>query len=143
MGHNFVKEWYERGKGNVVESGRQTRFWKDAWIDECPLMVIFPNIYRICHDQEISVEAAANRRWVLDYRRRIGITELEEWNGLMEKLESVSLTEQNDRVIWKLEVLGKFSTRSIYRFITLGGVKDVRIMEIWSAKLPLKVQIFL
>jgi hypothetical protein len=106
-------------------------------------MVIFPNIYRICHDQEISVEVAANKRWLLDYRRNIGITELEEWNGLMEKLESVSLTEQNDRVISKLEVLGKFSTRSIYRVITLGGVKDVRIMEIWSAKIPLKVQIFL
>jgi hypothetical protein len=54
----------------------------------------------------------------LDYRRRSGITELEEWNELMEKLESVSLTEQNDRVIWKLEVLGKFCTRNIYRVIT-------------------------
>lgn len=68
---------------------------------------------------------------------------MEEWNGLTKKLERVSLTEQNDRVTWKLEVSWRFSTRSIYRLITFGGVKDVRMMEIWLAKIPLKVHIFI
>lgn len=54
----------------------------------------------------------------------------------MEKLESVTLNDLNDRVIWKLEASDIFSTRSMYRFITFGGVKDVRMMEIWSAKIP-------
>jgi hypothetical protein len=31
----------------------------------------------------------------------------------------------------------------MYRLITFGGVIDLRIVEIWDAKIPLKVQIFL
>lgn len=32
QGLHSVKEWYERGKGHVV-GGKQTRFWKDVWLD--------------------------------------------------------------------------------------------------------------
>jgi len=46
------------------------------------------------------------------------------------------LTEGADKVVWKLEKSGKFTTRSVYRFITFGGVIDLRTMEIWRAKIP-------
>ena len=53
------------------------------------------------------------------------------------------LTEGADKVVWKLEKSGKFTTRSVYRFITFGGVIDLRMMEIWRAKISLKLKIFL
>ena len=52
------------------------------------------------------------------------------------------LTEGADKVVWKLEKSGKFTTRSVYRFITFGGVIDLRMMEIWRAKISLKLKIF-
>ena len=68
---------------------------------------------------------------------------MEEWRELMAKLEAVILTEMDDKVCWKLEHSGQFTTRSMYRFITYPGVTDVQMMEIWKAKILLKVQIFL
>lgn len=47
-----------------------------------------------------------------------------EWRETMSKLEPTRLTEEEDKVNWKLESSEKFTTRSMYRFITFGGVKN-------------------
>lgn len=140
QGLHSVKQWYEKGKGHIG-NGEQTRFWKDVWLDECPLKVSYPNLFKICHDQDISVLTAGELNWNLSYRRCFGVSEMEEWRELMAKLGRINLTALEDKVIWKLEKSGKFSTRSMYRYITFAGVVDVRMMEIWNSKIPLKVQI--
>jgi hypothetical protein len=89
------------------------------------------------------VSSAGELSWSLSYRRKFGEVEMEEWKVLMSLLENVRLDDSRDMVCWKLERSGKFSTRSMYRFITFAGVIDVEMMEIWSAKIPLKVKIFL
>ena len=68
---------------------------------------------------------------------------MEEWRELMAKLEMVNLTDLEDKITWKLEKSGKYTTRSMYRYFTFAGVIDIRMMEIWKSKIPLKVQIFL
>lgn len=143
QGLHTVKEWFERGKGNIVQDGKHTRLWKDVWLDECHLMIQFPNLFKTCHDQDILVNVVANNQWNTNYRRRFGVTELGEWTELMEKLEGVVLTDQSEKVIWKLEKSGKYTARSLYRLITFGGVRDVKMMEVWTAKIPLKVKIFI
>lgn len=55
QGLHSVKNWYEKGKGHIVGCGKQTRFWKHVWLDECPLKVSYSRLFNICHDQEISV----------------------------------------------------------------------------------------
>jgi len=89
------------------------------------------------------VEEASRRQWRLDYIRNFGDKEIEEWLEMRGKLEGVVLTEGADKVVWKLEKSGKFTTRSVYKFITFGGVIDLRMMEIWRAKISLKLKIFL
>ena len=42
-----IREWYQRGRMIQVVSGRQTRFWHDYWLGECPLKILFHNIYQI------------------------------------------------------------------------------------------------
>jgi hypothetical protein len=100
-------------------------------------------MFNISYDQDILVCTAGNLGWDLSNRRCFGPAEMVEWEELMSKLEVVSLSEVDDSVIWKLEHSGKYSTRSLYRFITFAGVYDIRMMEIWSTNVPLKVQIFL
>ena len=75
------------------------------------------------------MEEANSQRWELDYRRNFGEKEMEEWRELMHSLASVDLTKGADRVVWKLSKSGKFTSRSMYRFITFGGVIDTRMME--------------
>ncbi|OEL14069.1 hypothetical protein BAE44_0024912, partial [Dichanthelium oligosanthes] len=41
-----------------------------------------------------------------------------------------------------LEKSGKFSTRSLYRLMTFGGVVDMRMVDVWNTKIPLKSKIF-
>ena len=82
----------------------------------------FLKIYKICHDQDISVQIAGEANWNFSYRRCFGAAEMDEWRELMEKLERVQLLDEDDGVTWKLEQSGKYSTRSLYRLITfLGG----------------------
>lgn len=143
QGLHSVKNWYEKGKGHIVGCGKQTRFWRDVWLGECPLQVSYPRLFSICHDQEISVHTAAELEWNLSYRRSFGTLEMEEWRDLMVRLDNVTLSEIEDKVTWKLEKTGRYTTRSMYRYITFAGVIDVRMMELWNSKVPLKVQIFL
>ena len=81
--------------------------------------------------------------WNLDLRRRLGIDEVAEWNELQEELELIVFSEEDDTVIWALEPSGKFSTKSLYRFMKHSGNVDLRMTELWKVNLPLKIKIFL
>ena len=65
-----------------------------------------------------------------------------EWNNLLEILRSVDLIEGKDMVIWSLDKSGKYSARSLYKFMTNGGTTDSRTMIVWKCCIPLKVKIF-
>jgi hypothetical protein len=58
-------------------------------------------------------------------------------------LEGTILTHEPDTIRWALESNGQFSTASLYRELLFPGVKNRWMMEIWEAKLPLKIRIFL
>lgn len=55
---------------------------------------------------------------------------------LQEMLSGVELTEERDRVKWELDKKGKFTTSSLYRAITDGGVTIIRSQQIGKASLP-------
>jgi len=42
-----------------------------------------------------------------------------------------------------LEKSEKYSTKSLYKLMTFGGVRDVQMMRIWNCNIPLKVKKFL
>ena len=94
-----MKQWYEKGKGHVIGNGKQTRFWKDVWFEDCPLKISYPRLFNMCHDQDISVHTAGVLEWNLSYRRCFGCVEMVEWNELMTKLEEILLTVSDDRVV--------------------------------------------
>lgn len=55
QGLEGIKEWYEKGTRSRVGNGRKVRFWHDVWLDECPLRIRFPRLFRICRKQDCSV----------------------------------------------------------------------------------------
>ena len=61
----------------------------------------------------------------------------------MELLDGVVLTNDRDEVFWALESSRRYSTSSLYKLMTSGGVQDVQKMLIWKCNIPLKVKIFL
>jgi hypothetical protein len=53
----------------------------------------------------------------------------------------VVILDEDDNVKWALEKDGVYSTRSMYRFLSLGGVTSRRMQGVWSAKIPMKVRV--
>lgn len=82
-------------------------------------------------------------QWNMDFRRNLGEEERAELDDLLEALELVEITDNDDCLIWGLESLGKFSSRSLYRPMTNPGEVDIRMRNIWEVKLPLKIKIFM
>lgn len=92
--------------------------------------------------QKSKYRARNEERLDVTIRRNFGDKEVGEWKEMMEKLPGIYLIDEPDKVVQKLEYSGKFTTRNMYMYVTFSGVVDVRMMEIWKAKIPLKVQIF-
>jgi hypothetical protein len=53
------------------------------------------------------------------------------------------LSNEEDKAVWALESSGKFTTKSPYRLIKHSGSVDLRMIEVWGVKLPLKIRIVL
>jgi hypothetical protein len=126
-----------------VGDGRNTRFWLDVWVGDCSLKNLYPKIYHICSDQTISVGEAAARCWCLRFRRNLGEAEATEWRQLQATLSRQALSNQQDRVCWKVDKKGSYTVRSLYRFIVDPGCRDLRASDVWNTTLPLRIQIFL
>ena len=45
-------------------------------------------------------------------------------------------------MFWLLESSKKYSSRSLYKMMTCGGVIDRRMKLVWKSNIPLKVKIF-
>jgi hypothetical protein len=78
----------------------------------------------------------------LQFRRSFGPVELDLWAALVQETSSVELSNNGDTVRWSLEPNGKFSVSSLYQKINQGPSLPHESL-LWSAKLPLKIQIFL
>lgn len=120
-----------------VRAGVQTRFWHDCWVGECSLKVAFPYLFQLASSPDITGQ------WFLEFRRQLNGHLATEWENLQLLLSEISLSEGRDEVFWALEKSNKFSTRSLYKLMTSGGVVDSGMMVIWKCNIPLKVKIFL
>ena len=142
-GLNKVRDWYNYGRGVQLGNGNSTRFWADVWRGDCALNIRFPRLFRICRENVATVEGIISGRQSLSFRRNLGVAEKEELSELQELTATVRLREESDVVTWKLENSGKYSARSLYRFIVNPGCVDLRMVDVWNTRVPLKIQIFL
>jgi hypothetical protein len=62
---------------------------------------------------------------------------------LIGRLGEVEISEEDDRVVWALEKDGQFSTRSMYRFLSFGGMANRRMQEVWRALISMKEKVFM
>lgn len=82
-GLHAVKRWMSRGSYYELGNGEAIRFWEDVWKGEIPLKTQFPNIYKMCRDQNVSVQQVYNEGvWRLELRRSLSEEEALEWEEL-------------------------------------------------------------
>lgn len=84
----------------------------------------------------------AARVWILGFRSNLGDVEAAKWLQLQESLARQKMSPNRDRVWWKFDSKGNYTVRYLYRFMVDPGCRDLRVLDIWNTKLPLKIQIF-
>lgn len=68
---------------------------------------------------------------------------MESWFCLDEIFRSITLTGEDDALIWQHDSKGEFTTSSLYSIINFRGIKPLYISSIWSIVSPPRVNVFL
>jgi hypothetical protein len=141
QGEAFFKKW---GAIYKVGRGDQIKFWHDVWMDKVPLRVSYQEFYNISSDPHALFEdLLAGGEWQVNFSRELDIEQMERWDELSSRLQGVCFSDESDTVVWALKKDGQFTTRSLYKFLSFGGVRNKRLVEIWKTNVPLKVRIFM
>jgi len=69
--------------------------------------------------------------------------ELKEWESLMQEIASVQIGGGEDKIKWKLEKSGMYSTKSMYRLLSFEGVINKWLQKLWNNRTPTKLKVFL
>jgi hypothetical protein len=64
------------------------------------------------------------------------------WLELCSLVESVSLSDEEDELVWQHQSSGVYSSHSLYSIINFRGVLPVYIPVIWKIRIPPRVHFF-
>jgi hypothetical protein len=70
------------------------------------------------------VSECANRGWQIKFRRMLGQEEMDEWIQLQEVVRGAVISQEEDTILWGLTPSKQFTTSSLYKFLTTGGVSS-------------------
>jgi mannosylglycoprotein endo-beta-mannosidase len=138
-----VKDIFYSCCKRLLGDGCKTRFWEDVWVGEKPLCVLFPSLYNLTFSQDVSVAKVFAQNFnCIRFRRCLYGESLEMWNKLLDMCGNTSLSQEPDRVSWKLTRSGVFSVKSLYTYLMARQVLFPYKM-IWRLKIPLKIKAFI
>ncbi|MCH79829.1 hypothetical protein A2U01_0000587, partial [Trifolium medium] len=114
IGSNLNHNWFLQGVVKKLGNGLHTSFWRDTWVGEVPLWDCFPRLFSISSQKEASVAEVRSSHngivgWRLDWRRMFFEWEQVLFNDLLEIINPVSISEEEDRWGWLPERGAVFS----------------------------------
>jgi zinc-binding in reverse transcriptase len=66
-----------------------------------------------------------------------------ELNALYNLVSTITLSLENDKIIWRMTQNGKFSTHEVYQWLMFRGITDNSADLWWNLPIPLKVKVFM
>ncbi|GKE11082.1 RNA-directed DNA polymerase, eukaryota [Tanacetum coccineum] len=126
-----------------VGNGSQTRFWKDPWIDDNLLCHLFPRVYALESNCDISVADKMIDPVNGSLRRpaRGGI-EAHQLSQLQLLVGPVILSNANDRWVWSLSGDGVFQVKDIRRLLDESFLPKDNTATRWVKFIPIKINVF-
>ncbi|GKC00277.1 RNA-directed DNA polymerase, eukaryota [Tanacetum coccineum] len=126
-----------------IGDGNDTRFWYDIWIGDKSLQELFPRLFALELDKEISV--AEKMKAVLDHSFRRHVrdgSEHQQLVNLYSLLESVSLSQSHDRWFCDLTGNGEFRVKEVRNFLDNLFLPYHLESTRWVKYIPIKVNVF-
>ncbi|GJU77019.1 RNA-directed DNA polymerase, eukaryota [Tanacetum coccineum] len=127
-----------------VGNGVHTSFWEDSWINDIPLSQSYPRLYALENRKHITVaEKISEATLIASFRRapRGGVEE-DQFIQLVELVDSVILSNSNDRWVWLLDPSGEYSVSSTRTYIDDLLLPTVGSPTRWAKVVPIKINIF-
>jgi hypothetical protein len=135
-----VRHMYTRGRTFALGNGRLISFWLDNWLEGEPLCKTYPILYELAEEKKCSVYDVANAGWVVHFRLRLPLLIRDQWYHLARRMNNVSLSDNQDKVIWNWSHNKQYSVKSVYQHLTRDD-DGLAYTKIWKAKIPLKIKI--
>lgn len=66
-----------------------------------------------------------------------------QWYEVLQIASSLTLTDEDDAILWKLESKGIYTVSSLYAVVNFRGVTPVYIHALWKIKVPPRIHFFL
>jgi hypothetical protein len=151
IGMNQNHDWFSQQVVKVMGNGEHTRFWEDRWVGDATLSELFPRLFSISMQKEVSVARMRNQNsvgsWDLIWRRRLFEWENNLLQDLLILINSRLVSNAVDRWGWKPEKGEDFTVKSTYSlvsdlFIARGEISIGRqavFKSIWKCSAPSKV----
>jgi hypothetical protein len=125
-----------------VGNGKLTSLWHDAWCSSQPLRDMFPDIFTICNEQNVTVAESAALGWNLSFRRFLTPDLGHQVHGLLHIVRQTVLSHEKDKLCWKWTKSGKFTVKSMYNHLCRNSM-DRSFKHLWKSRIPLKIKIWL
>jgi hypothetical protein len=137
-----IRRIYLAGKVYENNDGKMISFWLDHWMSDEPICKKFPILFELTVNQKCSVHEVAAADWVIQFKIRLPPIIRDQWYRLATMLNEVNLNDARDNVRWKWTPNKQFSVKLVYLHLTRDENR-VAYREIWKAKIPLKIKIFM
>ena len=125
-----------------IGNGDKTSFWEDHWTANASLASMFPRLFSISTNKEITVREVLEQGIVSLHFRRAMVGELHtQWVQLVQMLDGMTLRDEPDKLRWTLTSSGNFSVKSFYLAMQLSNTVPYKFL--WKVKIPLRVKTFL
>nr|GEX90600.1 RNA-directed DNA polymerase, eukaryota, reverse transcriptase zinc-binding domain protein [Tanacetum cinerariifolium] len=99
--------------------GENTAFWEDNWSEGGKLKYRYPRLYALELCKSISVGSKLVQSSLTDSFRRIprGGAEQQQFNEMVDLVNSISIAPMSDILVWELESSGEFTVASVRKLI--------------------------
>ena len=127
----------------IVGNGQSTRFWEDTWLGDSPLAMQYPSLYNIVQRKQYFVSTVMGTVPLnIQFRRSLVGTRWTSWVHLVRRLMDINLSEEHDRLTWKLTSSGVFTVKTMYMDL-INSETIPKSLNIWKVKVPLKIKVFM
>jgi hypothetical protein len=146
------KNWFSESVSRKVGNGLSTSFWKVKWLGDVPLEVAFPRLFSLSNFKDHMVRDmwGSDDSWSFSWRRNLFRWEEDLVASLLDLLEPVVFSPEDDCWRWLDDVDEGFSIKSSYKLLAeeLGSMDDlenelvVGLHQLWESPTPSKVVAF-